>query len=745
MIDKWFLEDVEFYLKLRKRVVILDSKAQCGFLLSLLDNKVYTVIKTDSTFTEDWQTVKEELFLRYEVETKYKNKNVIFYITREQNKLSFLFDYCFTHGCLDLSSPVEWLKKKLYANTGLQVQMDSPMLLVAGKLGIGKDIAWWKKILQNLEDLVSLEDELLPFLHDPAGYLNSKEADIRRMFEERVFELLDQPYMSKPPKTLAEEVVKKIFNGLLTNTISKDLLQLYYRWVDSDNYRSSLEDYLSKFSINKDANCWQAHPDHCFSVLDQKAIFDISRNLRDNNYVTEKLTFIKVRVESQKAKRFVPSWWQDVITLIDFDSKPLSSCNTFNRVVEFYTIYFAKVDRAIRNLYANFLQEELIIRPLQEKYESLNQELLSKWFEYAGEYNSDQQNYLVNLFKKAKPGVAVIVGDGVRYEIADQIAASLKKNFQIEKQLMLADIPSETEHNMSALYVGNDQVISVHKDREKSLLESTAKGITFINLADLNYGEKLEYLVLTYKDIDSTGEKLQLGALKLFEEFETVLQEKIIQLIKMGYNEVHLVTDHGFVLTGLLTESDKIDPVVSGKSKTSERYIRTVDKQNNPDWLVFERPYGEYKYVYTAKSQRPFKSKGVYGFSHGGFTPQEIIIPKFVFKKQAPPFSGLKVAIVNKEELSDVTGNLFGIKIQAGAYADVFAANRKVQILLYTGHNNYSSSSVLTIEADAVISTEFSFNDNSEVTAVLLDAETREQLDTAIIKKSNARDFGGLL
>jgi hypothetical protein len=37
------------------------------------------------------------------------------------------------------------------------------MLLTAAKLGIGKDIAWWKKILQNVEELVSIEDELVPY------------------------------------------------------------------------------------------------------------------------------------------------------------------------------------------------------------------------------------------------------------------------------------------------------------------------------------------------------------------------------------------------------------------------------------------------------------------------------------------------------------------------------------------------------------------------------------------------------
>jgi hypothetical protein len=63
------------------------------------------VIQTGGTLVEQWQQVKEELFLRYEAETKYNKEPVVFYVTRPQCKLSFLFIYCFTHGRLDLSYP----------------------------------------------------------------------------------------------------------------------------------------------------------------------------------------------------------------------------------------------------------------------------------------------------------------------------------------------------------------------------------------------------------------------------------------------------------------------------------------------------------------------------------------------------------------------------------------------------------------------------------------------------------------
>ena len=274
----------------------------------------------------------------------------------------------------------------------------------------------------------------------------------------------------------------------------------------------------------------------------------------------------------------------------------------------------------------------------------------------------------------------------------------------------------------------------------------TGKDIAYMDLEALSYGVKADYLVLSYKDIDSAGEKLQQGAIKLFEEFEQVLISKITLLINIGFKEVHLVTDHGFVLTGLLEESDKIEANVKGKKEIHERFIRTQEKQDGADLLSFEEPYGEYKYVCASKSHRPFRSKGVYGYSHGGFTPQEIIIPNFVFKKERESTSGLQVIISNKSDLASTTGEYFAIKLQASSDAkDLFASSRKVQIILYNGNVNVSSSNIITIESGNSTSIDFAFNKLDELKAVLVDASTQEQLDTVIIKKSNLRDFGGLL
>lgn len=746
MIDKWLFEEIEQRISERKRLVILDPKRECEYLFKLLDGSGhYVMLRTDNELTEDWQTVREELFLRYAIETNHKADTVIIYTARPKQELSFLFDYCYTHACIDLTDLSEWLRNKLFTKTGLQVSLSREELLIAAKESIGKDIIWWKKQLQGLEELINLDDELIPFLHAPPAYLDAKDSDIRKMFEQKICAIIDQPYIAKPATTLAEEVVRKLLDGLADNSISDSMLKQYLRWIDSDTYRPSFDNYLSNYKLSNSSDYRSAHPNHCFAELDRKALIDIVSHWQDKPILASILAIIKQRANRNPASRYVQSWMKSVITLFEYDSKPLAYSNNFDEVVNHYAAHFAKVDKAMRELYSEFLNDEAIIRPLQNYYESQNQEVLTKWFRYAGEYQSNQQGYLANLFRSAQGRVAVIVGDALRYEIAEAVADSLEKRLKIERRIMIADMPSETENNMSALYCGDNQVIAIHKERERMLTAACGKEIKYINLSELNYEETADYLVLTYKEIDSTGEKLNHSAIKLFSGFESELSDKILRLINMGYSRVYLVSDHGFVLTGLLIGSDKIEANVRGKSNISERYVRTSDRQFTDDYIEFHRPNGEYQYVYAAKSSRPFKSKGEYGFAHGGFTPQEIIIPEFEFKALSNSAPSLKVEIANRKDLSEVVGDTFAIRIKSSAGEDIFSASRKLEFKLFVDNALFCSSDIFNIEANSALSKEFSFGKHSNILAILFDAETQEQLDKAKITKSTARDFGGLL
>lgn len=747
MIDKWILQDIEQKISKRKRLVVIDPDFQFQFLLPIIEHAGYTILKTDFELTAQWETVREELYIRHEAESKFSGTPLIFYATRPQEKLSFLFDYCFTHGHIDLSNAEEWLKKKLFIHTGLQVQFSKQKLFTNAKLSLGKDINWWKKVIQDLEDPITLEDRLLPFLDSPEKIISDMDEDVRAVFEERIFELIGQPKSKKAPEVLAKETVNFLFNKLLYNDISQKELGYYKKWLDSNTFASALDRYIGNYSIPADINIWDIHHEHCFEDIDRSILKKLCSNIQDKSYVLSKLPYIDSRIKKSRKNRFVPQWWVDLHTLLKFDMNPLNKCNSLDEVSLFYTDQFCQVDRAIRNLYMYFLQEEDIIRPLQEYYETLNHALLAHWFEYMNTYRPTQQGHLVELFKEAKPKIAVIVGDGVRYEIAAQIVKKLKadKDIHVNQDTMLADLPSETEHNMSALYIGDNQVLSVHKEREKILKEKSGKDIHFMNLEALSKSSQYEYLVLTYKDIDSAGEKLQQGAIKLFAGFEELMIDKIKLLFKLDYQEVHLVTDHGFVLTGLLEASDKITADIKGKKHVHERFIRTVEKQTESDLYGVEKKYGEFNYVYFSKNHRPFVSKGVYGFSHGGITPQEVLIPAFKFTKPSSTSDQLKVNITNKKDLKDITGELFGVKVKGDAKAgSLFSKERKIEILVYSGDNLISNSSVYSFQVGQEKQIEFSFNGQEEVKVIIVDAVSKEHLDETVVKKSNARDLSGL-
>ena len=150
----------------------------------------------------------------------------------------------------------------------------------------------------------------------------------------------------------------------------------------------------------------------------------------------------------------------------------------------------------------------------------------------------------------------------------------------------------------------------------------------------------------------------------------------------MGYSKVYLTADHGFVITGILDEADKI-PVPDGDLIfLEERFCLANDTLEDENIIVRSQKYKDSQYQYYAKSDKPFVSKGAYGYAHGGFTPQECIIPAYEFANENQEFLG--VSIVNKSALQNVTGTYFIVKLKAESVEKtMFMAERIAVIQIY--------------------------------------------------------------
>jgi len=134
------------------------------------------------------------------------------------------------------------------------------------------------------------------------------------------------------------------------------------------------------------------------------------------------------------------------------------------------------------------------------------------------------------------------------------------------------------------------------------------------------------WIVVTSTEIDALGEGAAAVAWHAFDALLERLQQAVRRLLAAGCDEIHVVSDHGFLLREAIRETDKVavDVPASDVLKKAERYLvgRDLPPANLPalpvsgsDDLVacFPRGVG------------CFLTPGPYNFMHGGISLQELV------------------------------------------------------------------------------------------------------------------------
>lgn len=744
MIDQWFQEDLAEIFEDHSVVVLIDEYEQARFLLDTVKAK-YDIYEANSEI--------EELRIKYLIEKNQASfgKSLI-YTQTPRDEQKFIREYCETNGFIEIHDLQNYVKGKVHQTLNLNINLPEENLLAAANISVGKDRSYWLKLATDASaDIFDLKKEILTFVHDPKAYAEQQyDSNIRDIFYRRVNDLLGQENIQKPPKTLAKEIVTAMLDGLAYGDCDSTLKAVYQQWIDSVTYSDSFKNYLEKYTLPVDLDLKAVCPAHPFREIDELWMKEISENINDRDYIVNAIAKINRRLQSQHSKIVDISFLEDIRILLQFDQKDIAYLDSFSEVVDFYQKEFFHFDNAIRHLYSEFLNRKGLIAPFQEYYKQQVSVLLDRWFKYFEDYQEEQTGLLQKLIDDNDQKIAVIVGDGITYEFAQEISADIPDAFTFSDQSLLADLPSETENNMSRIYMADGSTEKVKQNREKYLLDHNPdKAIDFINLEDISDGiQPGQYLICTYRDIDNLGEKMQQNALRYFSESGKFISKKISLLLENGCQKVYLISDHGFVLTGLLTEADKITVEPEGDFYKAERYLCTENRQ--PDlqdrFLEIEKNYHEYKYLYFSKTIHPFKTPGVYGYSHGGASPQELITPLFCWENKKETIESLSVKIVNKDEMESTTGEIFPVKIHAGkGSGNLFTLERKVYLVFFSGNKQINTSDIITINREETIVKEYSFDGNEKVEILLLDAKTKEQLDRATVIKTEARDLGGLL
>jgi len=739
MLDKWFIEEIDNKLKQANRLVIIDEQQKADFLFACLKK-----VKTDKTFTVS--TEIEELKTKYDIEKKYLREKVLVITYIPLEKLKFLREYAETGECLQIKYLHRYIEKKVKEKMNFNINASEEDIIAHGRLSIGKGKEYWKRI--KTKGGAFTEEDILNFLSEPKKYFTSSGTEVQKFFIEIMSDFTEYSLKNKPPETIAKEIAVAIFENLLYKKKSNFLDQIYKQWVDSKKYESVLQLYIKQYALPSDLDIWAVPLNHPFKDIDRKWLKELIQHLNDKKWLGEKLPFTEGRATQPVATMLGVDYWQDIFTLFDYNPEKLTQICNLKEAIEHYKSTFYKLDQSIRHLYTQFLSEKKILQPLQEYYRKILQLFLDKWFTYFPEqYQEEQSGLLKKIIKENKPPVAIILGDAISYEVAQEIVKGTATEYKIKDIVLCGNYPSITENNMSRIFTTSEGILKTRGEREQILLKELKQDIKFNNLDELSISSVQEnYTVFYAADVDSISEKEGQNALKYYNKIIKNIQEKIECLFKCGYKKVFLISDHGFVLTGLLEEADKIEFNVQEGNKF-ERYCLSKKRIDNlPVHIVgFKKPYKEFEYIYFSTTLNSFKTTGPYGFSHGGITPQELLIPYLQIEKFSEDVNKLRIEIVNKDELSPIVGDIYPVRLKAGINpGDIFSSERKIIIVMVEDKHEFSQSDVITIHAEEEIIREFNFSKHDEFEIIVLDAQSKTRLDSCRVKRNITRDLGGL-
>ncbi len=740
MFDKWVNQDISDVLARRNRVVVIADLYSLDLLTKMLPRDVTVFIVAGAL---------DELACKYTVEKNHKSDKVVIFTATPRNGLTFIRDYSETCGYVEIGNLESWLVEKVFQELGLNMTLTAEELKVAAHNSIGKGKEYWEELCRKGSDrLFDIGTDILPFLNDPAGYCASHDESVIKVFFDKVNTWLGRETISQPPETLAKEVAAKILGSQLDGEPEKKYLDVYKKWGDSKKYEGSLQKYCREIPTQlQKPELWDAYAAHPFDSVDLQWFTDLIAHLPDSNFINSKMPLIRARFKSSHGRQWRKGLWGQLLQLLEFDRAKIRGISSLNEAITYYTTELYLADTAIRIIYEEFWGDETVVRPFQEYYNQLVSPFRHKWFQYFDDYRENQKGLLFETVRSAQGRIAIIVGDGISYEISQRVTAKIGDTIKVDNQYRCCGIPSITENNMSLLYRDDGVVEPLQSRREAYLAAQVAKRIEFVQLEEVNFQHaEVDVLLCSCKDIDDIAEKMQHKALKFIGEIENMLAEKVGFLLNNGFQEVVLTSDHGFVLTGILDESDKAEVQFQGIVSKAERYIRTTDRQSpSPELIEYRQQYKEFNFVYFAKHIKPFKTPGKYGYAHGGLSPQELIIPFVTFSTKTSSLQVLHISVANERQLSGVVGDYFSLHLKADDGAgDIFTQDRKVQLLFIDNGKEFNKSDIVTIKAGELIKKEFSFDRHLNIDVIVVDALSRQSVTKVKVSQTIARDLGGL-
>ncbi|MHB8276474.1 MAG: BREX-1 system phosphatase PglZ type A [Candidatus Humimicrobiaceae bacterium] len=501
---------------------------------------------------------------------------------------------------------------------------------------------------------------------------------------------------------------------------------------DSLFYEDLAADISKDLKINDKIGDWSIDvykEADAFDVFDKFIIQQII-DLMKNNY--EDFEYYLDLINLRKTKHWATNF-EDIynslgfaIQLARFKKEHLSDFHTDKPeyFIDIYAEEFYKVDYYYRNFYYFF---DKIQGSILDELKELVEKIYVNWFldnispiwlksikdkisnvlEGTWEIKNirQQKNFyeeiILPLLKQGeRDKVFVLISDGLRFEVAKELADSLNSETRGSTDISYLQgvLPSTTKFGMAALlphetisleHTGKvlvDGIDITTMDSKKKLLNKYIENSLAVSWNELNAlsredaREALKNKRLIYifhNTIDAYAEDIK-KEVKVFDAVGSAIEE-IIKAIKYICNSLNgtrvlVVADHGFLYKrSKIDESEKLKVEESSPIEAGRRYLLSQQKADqdggvisiNMDYLIANQ---EKYYAIIPNGILRFKTQGGgINYVHGGASLQEIVIPLIDYRHVEK--SAAKEKDINrpaKIELMDtyrkVTNNSFKVR-----------------------------------------------------------------------------------
>lgn len=337
--------------------------------------------------------------------------------------------------------------------------------------------------------------------------------------------------------------------------------------------------------------------------------------------------------------------------------------------------------------------------------------------------------HVAPVVKDGRTKVVVIISDGMRYEVAEELASMIRSEDRFDASLsaVLGSLPSFTQLGMASLLpqssleldpeglpvLADGKPTNGTANRDKILQAVKGHAVTAAEVLAMPGSELRELytkhqIFYVYHDrIDAAGDKAPTER-TVFEAAEETLRELLL-LVKKWTNanatNIHITADHGFLYQDIPLEqayylSEK--PHGDAVTKTNRRYVLGRSLKPSPSFMTFTSAQaglaGDVD-IQIPKSIHRIPQPGAgTRYVHGGASLQEIVVPVITVNKKRK--SDVRTVNVDLMPETDkiTTGQLAVKLLQREAVTDKIQP-RQVRLGLYVGGTLISDQPVLTFDS----------------------------------------------